>query len=74
MKDGPRVGRLHTSQPPQNMVAVHFDLVTDRWLMIQMLVKKLHMDKEMVCKIITEDLGKKKLYVWYVPHALTMQQ
>ncbi len=38
-------------------------LATDHWLTIRMLVEKLHQNKEMVCKIITEDLGKKKLCV-----------
>ncbi len=42
--------------------------------MIQILADKFHMDKQIVWKIITEDLGKKKLCVQYIPHALTVVQ
>ncbi len=49
-------------------------LVTDHWLGIRMLAEKLHKDKETVRKIITEDLGKKKLCVRFVLYVLTVEQ
>ncbi len=54
--------------------AVHSALETDCWLAIWMLVEKLHMDKETVYKIITNDLGEKKLWTWFTPHVRTVEQ
>ncbi len=42
---------------PENAEAARSALVIDCQFMIQMLVEKLHMDKEVVHKIITKDLG-----------------
>ncbi len=42
--------------------------------MIRMLAKQFHIDKETICKIITEDSGEKKLYARFVPNALMSEQ
>ncbi len=42
--------------------------------MIRMLAEWFHIDKETVCKIITEDLGGKKLCARFVPHMLMLEQ
>ncbi len=59
---------------PENIVAVHSSLATDHRLTIQMLEDKLHTDKEAVCKIIIKHLEKKRLCMWFIPRAITVEQ
>ncbi len=74
VEDDPWVGRPFTSQTPENIVAPLSTLKTACRVMIRMLAEKLRIDKETVCKIITKNLGKKKLYMRFIPHALTVEQ
>ncbi len=55
-------------------MAVRSALATDCQLLIRMPVEKLHMDKKMICKIITEDLSKQKLCKWFVLRVFTVEQ
>ncbi len=65
----PRTGRT-----PEHIAKVHAALANDRCSTNRMLAKWFHIDKETICKIITKDLGRKKLRVRFVPHVLTSEQ
>ena len=39
-----------------------------------MIADCLNIGKETVCRIVTKDLGKRKICVRFVPHALTTEQ
>ncbi len=62
-----------TSRTLKHMAKVHAALVDDRRSVIRMLAERFHIDKETMRKIITEDLGGKKLRVRFVPHVLTSE-
>ncbi len=72
--DDLRAGRSRTSRTPEHFAKLRSALADDRHSVIGMLAKQFHVDKETVCKIITEDLGRKKSRARFVPHALTSEQ
>jgi hypothetical protein len=37
---------------------------------IKLIESELHINWEMICQVIVEDLGKKKIYRNFVPHSL----
>ncbi len=74
MDDDSRAGCPQTSQTQEHITKVRAALA-DHWrLMIRMLAEQFHIDKETIRKIVTEDLGGKKLCARFVPHALASEQ
>ncbi len=61
--DNLRAERPRTSWTPEHIAKVHAALGDDLRSTIRMLAEWFHIDKETICKIITEDLGGKKLRV-----------
>ncbi|XP_073979056.1 protein GVQW3-like [Rhodnius prolixus] len=61
-RTSPCAGRPPTSQEPQK---------TNRRLSVRMIVEQLGMDKMVVHKIISEDLGMRKICAKLVPKVLT---
>ncbi len=59
MNDDPRAGCSRTSRTLEHVAKVRPALADDRHSIIRMLTKRFCIDKETVCKIITEDLEKK---------------
>ena len=49
-------------------------LTEDRCTTLQMIADRLNIGKETVHRIVTEDLGKRKICARFVPHALTTEQ
>ena len=74
MKDDARSGRPSTDRTDENVEYVRRLLTEDRRTIIQMTADHLNIGKETVCRIVTEDLGKSKICVRFVPHALTTEQ
>ncbi len=59
--DDERVGCPHTSQIDDNITSVHTALQHDCWSTVCLLEEQLHINREMIRHIITEDLVKKNL-------------
>ncbi len=72
--DDPRAGRPWTSRIPERIAKVCTALADGRHSTIRMLAKWFDIDKETIRKIITEDLGEKKLCVRFVLHVLMSEQ
>jgi len=66
-----RSGRPSTARTDENVESVRRLLTEDRCTTLQMYVDRLNIGKETVRRIITEDLGKRKICARFVPHALT---
>ena len=49
-------------------------LTEDRRTTLQMIPDRFNIGKETVRRIVTEDLGKRKMCARFVPHALTTEQ
>ena len=73
MKDDARSGRPSTARTDENVESVRL-LTEDRHATLQMIADRLNIGKETVRRIVTEDLGKRKICVRFVPHALTTEQ
>ncbi len=58
--DDKRVGCPRTSRTDDNIAAVCAALQHDRQSMVRLLEEQLHINRETIRHIITEDLGKKK--------------
>jgi len=73
VKDDARSGRP-TARTDENVESVHCLLTEDRRTPLQMIADRLNIGKETVCRIVTEDLGKRKICARFVPHTLTTEQ
>jgi len=60
MKDDARSGHPSTARTDENVESIRRLLTEDRCTSLQMIVDCLNIGKETVCRIVTEDLGKKK--------------
>ncbi|GFU37333.1 uncharacterized protein TNCV_4273181 [Trichonephila clavipes] len=69
--DEPRTGHPSTSRTAENEQRVRHLLNTDRRLSVRMIAEQLEMDKMVVHKIISEDLGMRKICAKLVPKVLT---
>jgi len=74
VKDDARSGHPLTARTDENVESVHRLLTKDRHTTLQMIADHLNIGKETVRRIVTEDLGKRKICMRFVPHALTRQQ
>ena len=74
VKDDARSGRPSTARTDENVESVRRLLTEDRRTTLQMIADHLNIGKETVRRIVTEDLGKRKICARFVPHALTTQQ
>ena len=67
-------GRPSTARTDENVESVRRLLIEDRRTSLQMIADLLNIGKETVRRIVTEDLGKRKICARFVPHALTTEQ
>ena len=74
MKVNTRSGHPSTGRTDENVESVHRLLTEDHRATLQMIADRLNIGKETVRRIVTEDLGKSKICVRFVPHALTAEQ
>ena len=74
VKADARSGCPSTARTDENMESVRHLLTVDLCTTLQVIADHLNFGKETVCQIVTEDLGKRKIYARFVPHALTTQQ
>jgi len=74
VNDNARSGRPLTARTPENVESVRHLLTEDRHTTLQMIADRLNIGKETVHRIVTEDLGKRKICARFVPHALTTEQ
>jgi len=74
VKDDARSGRPSTAKTDENVESVRHLLTEDRRTTLQMVADRLNIGKEIICRIVTEDLGKRKICARFVPHALTTEQ
>ena len=63
-----------TARTDENVETVHHLLTEDRRTTLQMIADRLNICKETVHRIVTEDLGRRKICARFVPHALTTEQ
>ena len=73
MKDDARSGPL-TARTDENMESVRRLLTEDCCTTLHMIADCLNIGKETVCRIVTEDLGKRRICARFVPHTLTKEQ
>ncbi|GFU52219.1 histone-lysine n-methyltransferase setmar-like protein [Trichonephila clavipes] len=71
VEDDPRARRPSTSRAAENEQRVRHLLNTDRRLSVRMIAEQRGMDKMVVHKIISEDLGIRKICAKLVPKVLT---
>ena len=74
MKDDAKSGRSSTARTDKNVESVCCLLTEDCRTTLQMIADRLNIGKETVRRIVTEDLGKRKICARFVPHALTTEQ
>jgi len=74
VKEDARSGRPSTARTDENVESVRRLLTEDRRTTLQMIADRLNIGKEAVRRIVTEDLGKRKICARFVPHALTTEQ
>ena len=74
MKDDVRSGRPSTARTDKNVESVCRLLTEDRRTTLQMTANRLNIGKETVRRILTEDLGKRKICARFVSYALTAEQ
>jgi len=74
VKDDARSCRPSTARTEENVESVHCLLTEDLHTTLQMIADCLNIGKETVHRIVTEDLGKRKICARFVPHALTTEQ
>jgi len=73
MKDNARSGRPSTARTDENVESVRL-LTEDRRTTLQIIADRLNIGKETVCRIVSKDLGKRKICSRFVPHPLTTEQ
>ncbi|XP_051942683.1 protein GVQW3-like [Hippocampus zosterae] len=61
VEDNPRSGRLSTSRTEANVERVRQMLLADRRLTVRLIANELGLNRDNVWKIITEDLGMRKV-------------
>ena len=74
VNDDARSGRPSTARTPENVESVRHLLTEDHRTTLQMTTDRLNIGKETVRRIVTEDLGKRKICARFVPHALTQSR
>ena len=74
VKDDPRSGRLSTSRTEANVERVRQMVRGDRRLTVRRIANELGMNRNSVWKIITEDLGMRKVCAKMVPKLLNDDQ
>jgi len=74
VKDDARSGHPSTARTDENVECVCRLLTEDHHTTLQMIADRLNIGKETVRRIVTEDLGKRKICARFVPHALTTEQ
>jgi len=72
VKDDARSGPS-TARTDKNLESFRRLLTEDRLTTLQMIADLLNIGKETVRRIVTEDLGKRKICMRFVPHALTTE-
>jgi len=72
--DDARSGCPSTARTDKNVESVRRVLTEDRRTTLQIIAYRLNIGKETVRRIVTEDLGKRKICARFVPHALTTEQ
>ena len=70
----PEVVVTSTARTDENVESVRCLLTEDHHTTLQMIADRLNIGKETVRRIVTEDLGKRKICARFVPHALTTEQ
>lgn len=73
-EDDQRCGRPTTKRTENEVAKVRALVAADRRMTVRMLADELNMGKDTVHKILTEDLGKRKICSRFVPHFLTDDQ
>ena len=74
VKDDAKGGRPSTARTDENLESVGRLLTEDRRTTLQVIAGRLSIGKGTVRRIVTEDLGKRKICARFVPHALTTEQ
>jgi histone-lysine N-methyltransferase SETMAR len=74
MKDDERTGRPKTHRTDENVGKVLKLVCSERQLSVQMIAEELNLDRETVRKILTEDLGMRKVSAKMVPQILSDDQ
>ena len=74
VEDNPRSGRPSTSRTDKNVERVRQKLRSDRRPTVRMIADELGMNSERVWRIITEDLGMRKICAKMVPRLLNETQ
>ena len=70
VEDDPKSGRPTTSRTNENVECVREKVRSDRHLTVRMIADELSMNSERVWRIITEDLGMRKVCAKMVPRLL----
>ena len=70
MEDDRRSGRPSTSKTDENVERVRQQVPSDRRLTVRMIADEVGMNSEMVWRIITQDLGMRKICAKMVPRLL----
>jgi DNA-binding IscR family transcriptional regulator len=58
----------------ENIAAVADLVKNDHQIASRRIAESLNIPKTVVLRILTEDMGKRKLCAWFVPHSLTPEQ
>ena len=74
MEDDHRSGRRSTSRTDENVERVRQKVQSDRRLTVRMIADELGMNSERAWRIITEDLGMRKICAKMVPRLLNEEQ
>jgi len=74
VEDDPRSGRPSTSRTDANVERVRQAVRDDRRMTVRLIASELGMNRDSVWKIITEDLGMRKICAKMVPKLLTDDQ
>ena len=74
VKDDAISGLPSTARTEENVESFRRLLTEDRRTTLQMIADRLNIGNETVRRIVTEDLGKRKICTRFVPHALAREQ
>ena len=74
VEDDHRSGRSSTSRADENVECVRQKVQSNRRLTVKMIADELGMNSERVSRIITEDLGMRKICAKMVPRLLNERQ
>ena len=73
-EDAPRSGRPSTAVTSENIHAVECLVMRDRQISVRRVADQLDISKTIVCEILNDHLGMKKVYTKWVPKLLTPLQ